>query len=44
MISTGNITNVDLEGLLLPAMPAILAALQEHRYIELTRTALVVHV
>ena len=44
MISTGNITNVELEGLLLPAMPAILAALQEHRYIELTRTALVVHV
>lgn len=24
MIATGNITNVDLEGLLLPAMPAIL--------------------
>lgn len=44
MISTGNITNTDLEELLLPAMPAILAALQEHRYIELTRTALVIHV
>ena len=44
MISTGNITNTDLESLLLPAIPAIISALQDHRYIELTRKALIIHV
>jgi len=44
MISTGNITNADLESLLFPALPAIVEALQDHRYIELTRTALIIHV
>ena len=43
MISTGNITNADLESLLLPAIPAIVTALEEHRYIELTRAALIIH-
>lgn len=44
LISTGNITNSDLETLLVPKIPAIVAALQAHSYVELTRTALVVHV
>jgi predicted nuclease of predicted toxin-antitoxin system len=44
MISTGNITNADLESLLFPVIPAIVSALQDHRYIELTRTALILHV
>ncbi len=44
LISTGNITNVDLEALLVPNLPAIVAALETSHYIELTRTKLVVHV
>lgn len=44
MISTGNITNSDLETLLVSNIPALVAALQTHSYVELTRTTLVVHV
>lgn len=44
MISTGNITNSDLETLLVPNIPAIVAALRTHSYVELTRTGLVVHI
>jgi predicted nuclease of predicted toxin-antitoxin system len=43
MISTGNITNADLESLLVPSLPAIVAALQAHHYLELTRENLIVH-
>jgi predicted nuclease of predicted toxin-antitoxin system len=43
LISTGNITNRDLEVLFIPAIPAMVAALQTHAYIELSRTALIVH-
>ena len=44
LISTGNITNRDLEVLIVPTIPTIVAALQTHDYIELSRTALIVHV
>jgi predicted nuclease of predicted toxin-antitoxin system len=43
LISTGNITNADLEALLLPNVPAIVEALQTNSYVELTRTALIIH-
>ena len=43
LISTGNITNADLEALLVAALPTIQAAFQTHDYVELSRTALIVH-
>ena len=42
LVSTGNITNADLEALLLPNIPAIVADLQTSSYVEVTRTALIV--
>ena len=42
LVSTGNITNADLEALLLPKIPAIVAELQTSTYVEVTRTALIV--
>jgi predicted nuclease of predicted toxin-antitoxin system len=42
-ISTGNITNADLEALFVLQLPAIAAAFETHDYIELTRAALVFH-
>lgn len=44
LISTGNITNADLEALLLPNIDAMIAAFSGNDFVELTRTALVVHV
>jgi predicted nuclease of predicted toxin-antitoxin system len=43
LVSTGNITNADLEALFLSNISAIIAALQTYSYVELTRTALIVH-
>jgi predicted nuclease of predicted toxin-antitoxin system len=43
LISTGNISNTDLETLLLPNLPAIVAALADNNLVELTRMALIVH-
>lgn len=42
LISTGNITNTELEALFLPNLPAIVSELQTNSYVELTRTALIV--
>lgn len=44
LISTGNITNADLEALLVPNLPAIVAALETCHYVEVTRKRLVIHV
>jgi predicted nuclease of predicted toxin-antitoxin system len=44
LISTGNISNKDLEAILTPLLPTIVATFQSHDYVELTRTALIVHV
>ncbi len=44
LISTGNITNADLEALFVPQIPAIAVAFETYDYIELTRAALVFHV
>lgn len=43
LISTGNITNTELETLLLPNLDAIVLALGNSDFVELTRTALIVH-
>jgi len=43
LISTGNITNRDLEAVLLPNLAVIVAALEENDFVELTRTALIIH-
>ncbi len=44
LVSTGNISNKDLEGLFTPLIPTIVATFQLHDYAELTRTSLIVHV
>jgi predicted nuclease of predicted toxin-antitoxin system len=43
VVSTGNITNADLLNLFSKYLPQIESVLQPHRYIELTRTALLIH-
>ena len=43
LISTGNITNAALRALLMPNLPAIVAAFGTENYLELTRTSLFVH-
>lgn len=43
LISTGNITNADLEALLRPNLDAIVASLVVGGLVELTRSALIVH-
>lgn len=44
LISTGNITNADLERLLIPLVPSIVSAFQTHDYVELTPSAVIIHV
>ena len=43
LVSTGNISNADLEALMLANLSALVTALQTHDYVELSRTALIVH-
>lgn len=43
LISLGNVTNAELESILVPQIPEIAAALKENDYVEITRTALIVH-
>jgi predicted nuclease of predicted toxin-antitoxin system len=43
LISTGNISNVELEKLLRANLPGIEAAFASSRFVEITRDALVVH-
>jgi predicted nuclease of predicted toxin-antitoxin system len=43
LISTGNIRNADLEALLMTQLPAIAANFATYDYLELTRTALIIH-
>lgn len=43
LISTGNITNRDLEAVLLPNLAVIVTALEENDFVELTRAALIIH-
>lgn len=43
LISTGNISNRELDGLFLAHFSRIVEAFQEHHFLELNRTALIVH-
>lgn len=43
LITTGNIDNATLEHLLVQAIPAIAAGFAQHTYLELSRTALIIH-
>lgn len=43
LISTGNISNRELEALFLPQLPAITEAFETSKFVELTRTALIIH-
>jgi predicted nuclease of predicted toxin-antitoxin system len=43
LISTGNITNTELEALFVPNISMIVSALQTNSYIELTHTTLIIH-
>jgi len=43
LISTGNITNADLEALFVPQIAAISTAFATHDYIELSRTEVIFH-
>lgn len=43
LISTGNIKNADLESLLVNQLPAITTAFATDDYVELARTALIIH-
>ena len=43
LISTGNISNAELDALLVPTIPAIEAAFAEASFVELTRTSLIIH-
>ena len=42
LISTGNITNHDLEALLVPQLAKIEEAFHEHLFLELNRTSLII--
>jgi predicted nuclease of predicted toxin-antitoxin system len=44
LVSTGNITNAQLESKFVPTIPAIVTAFTMHGYVELSRTALIIHV
>lgn len=44
LVSTGNISNEELEALFVPNLPVLVAAMETHEYVELTRTSLIIHV
>jgi predicted nuclease of predicted toxin-antitoxin system len=44
LISTGNITNSDLEAFVVGQLPAIVSAFATCDYVELSRQALIIHV
>jgi predicted nuclease of predicted toxin-antitoxin system len=43
LVTTGNITNQELESVLLPNLPAILGAFEISDFVELGRSSLIVH-
>jgi len=43
LISTGNIPNIELQKMLQANLPRIETAFSEHRFVEITRDALVIH-
>lgn len=43
LVSTGNISNADLEALFLRNLPQIIQAFDQHSFVELDRTRLIIH-
>lgn len=43
LVSTGNISNAELNRLLRDNLPAVISALETHRFVEINRNALVIH-
>jgi predicted nuclease of predicted toxin-antitoxin system len=43
LVSTGNISNAELEALWFPNLSAIVSEREAHDFVELTRTAIIVH-
>lgn len=43
LISTGNITNMELEKLFFPQLDMMVAAFEEYRFLELNRAAVIIH-
>jgi predicted nuclease of predicted toxin-antitoxin system len=43
LISTGNISNSELRDLLIPNLPAIVAAFSTTDFVELSRSSLILH-
>jgi predicted nuclease of predicted toxin-antitoxin system len=43
VIATGNIRNVELEAIIITALPALITALETNDYLEITRYALIIH-
>lgn len=43
LVSTGNISNRDLEALLIPQLETIVEALETASFVEITRTSLIIH-
>lgn len=43
LVSTGNISNRELEDIFVKNLPAILGALESYEYVEITRTSLIEH-
>jgi len=43
LISTGNISNRELESLLIPRLTQVAEAFAEHHFVELNRTSLIIH-
>jgi hypothetical protein len=42
LVSTGNISNSELEQLLVPLIPALITAFQAHVFVELTRSGIII--
>jgi predicted nuclease of predicted toxin-antitoxin system len=43
LVSTGNISNTELEAIRVPAIPTVVTAFRSCNFIELTRSSLVLH-
>ena len=43
LVSTGNIKNIELEQLLVGSIQEIVEAFEEHDFVELGRTAFIIH-
>ena len=43
LVSTGNITNAELERILVPNFPALVSAFDVARFVEISRAGMIIH-